>query len=638
MTPAFHPFALDRRYRMGRWIVLLTFAVIGVAFFRTQILGYNRYRLQSETNRLKEIILPAPRGLILDRNGKVLADNIPGYTISLLPDDTAKLRSRLALIAPLADLDSEAIARILERFLRAPYQPALVMANAPLDLVAQLEERRLGIPGLFIQEEPRRYYPDSIAAAHLLGTVGEVTEDERNSPRYAGLRLGALVGKTGLEREYDDSLRGQDGQRFVEVSAVGRVVREVGAAPTLQPVAGTPIRTTIDLDLQRYVAQIFPAGQRGAVIAMNPNTGEILALYSAPGYDPNAFVGGIDADTWKKLNDNPANPFFDRAIQARYPPGSTWKLLVAAIALKRGVATMNTRMPIPCAGGLQYGNRYFRCWDPHGHGDLTLSQAIAQSCDVYFYQLGLKLGLTSLLEDVNALGFRSRTGVDLPGEITPEFPGGTEYYDRVYGPRHWTSAVTLNLAIGQGENAQSLIDMVRLYQMLASDGKSRTPYVVHAPSTQPVEDLDLSQAQLDGLRNAMIGVVETGTARAARLGDISIAGKTGTAQNPHGPNHGWFIAFAPAEKPQIVVGAIVEFAREGPYVAPLVTRVIAKYLGIDSTFVSNAKFTLPADSAPRELRTLPNRGVEPVPPDTMIPPPDTTKPDSGGRKGGRRGR
>ena len=619
MSAPFHPFALDRRYRVTRWVVLGTFTVLVIAFFRTQILGYSRYRLQSETNRLKEIVLPAPRGVILDRNGKVLADNVPGYTVSLLPDDTARLRSRLLQIAPLADLDSEAIDRVLQRFLRAPYQPALVMANAPPDLVAQLEERRLNIPGLFIQAEPRRFYPDSGAAAHLLGTVGEVTEDERNSPRYAGLRLGALVGKTGLERQYDDSLRGQDGQRFVEVSAVGRVVREVGAAPTLAPVAGSTIRTTIDLDLQRYVSQVFPPGQRGALIAMNPNTGEILALYSAPGYDPNDFVGGVDPETWKRLNENPANPFFDRAIQARYPPGSTWKLLVAAIALRRGVATMNTRMPIPCTGGLQYGNRYFRCWEPRGHGDLTLSQAISQSCDVYFYQLGLKLGLTSLLEDVNALGFRSRTGIDLPGEITPEFPGGTEYYDRVYGPRHWTSAVTLNLAIGQGENAQSLVDMVRLYQMLASDGKSRTPYVVHPSITQTNEDLDLTPGQLDGLRNAMIGVLqEGGTARAARLGDITIAGKTGTAQNPHGPNHGWFIAFAPAEKPQIVVGAIVEFAREGPYVAPLVTRVIARYLGVDSALASNAHFTLPADSAPHEVRTLP-----PAPPDSILPPDST---------------
>ena len=181
------------------------------------------------------------------------------------------------------------------------------------------------------------------------------------------------------------------------------------------------------------------------MVALDPSTGEILALYSAPGYEPNAFVGGVDPNYWRALNESEAHPLFDRAIQARYPPGSTWKLAVAAIALRRGIVTLHSRMPIPCRGGLQYGNRFFRCWEPHGHGDLTLQEAIAQSCDVYFYQLGLKVGLTSLIEDANTYGFRTRTGVDLPGEIPPEFPNGTEYFDRVYGPRHWTAAVTLNL-------------------------------------------------------------------------------------------------------------------------------------------------------------------------------------------------
>ncbi|HSC58182.1 MAG TPA: penicillin-binding transpeptidase domain-containing protein, partial [Gemmatimonadales bacterium] len=472
---------------------------------------------------------------------------------------------------------SEAIARVLDRFLRAPYQPALVMANAPADLVAQLEERRINIPGLYIQAEPRRYYPDSGAAAHLLGTVGEVTEDERNSPRYAGLRLGALVGKTGLEREYDDSLRGQDGQRFVEVSAVGRVVREVGAAPTLPPVPGAIIRTTIDLDLQRYVSKVFPPGQRGALIAMNPNTGEVLALYSAPGYDPNAFVGGIDQDTWKKLNDNPANPFFDRAIQARYPPGSTWKLLVAAIGLRRGIVTMNSRMPIPCTGGLQYGNRYFRCWEPRGHGDLTLSQAIAQSCDVYFYQLGLKLGLEPILSDGVLMGFRDRSGVDLMNEVRPRYPASAAYFDRLYGPRGWSKGVVLNLAIGQGEDDQTLINMMRFYAALAGNGTAAAPYLVH-PDAGVARDLGLSPDQLLGLRRALQLVVDRGTASASRIADLEMAGKTGSAQNPHGKDHGWFIGFAPADHPQIIVGSIMEFAEHGASVAPYVARVIRRYV------------------------------------------------------------
>jgi len=595
------PHLLDAKLRAARVFVWISIGVITIAYFRTQILGYGKYELQSESNRLRPITLPAPRGVIVDRHGAVIAENVPGYTVALLPAPEAVLRQRLGLIARFVHLDSAAIERVLQRYRRAPYQSALVLADAPFDVVSELEERRLTLPGIVIQSEPKRHYPDSGVVAHLVGIVGEVTEQDRTNRRDDPPRLGSLIGKDGLERAYDDTLRGDDGMRSIEVSALGYVVREASVAPTLYPVAGSTLRTTIDLDLQRYIARVFPPGMRGAVVALQPNTGEILALYSAPGYDPNAFVGGVSAEYWRTLNQSDAHPLVDRAIQARYPPGSTWKLALAAMALRRGVATMRTRMPIPCRGGLQYGDRYFRCWNAEGHGTLTLEQAIAHSCDVYFYQLGLKLGLTSLLEDGNALGFRSRTGVDLPGELAPVFPNGTEYFDRLYGPRHWSSGVTLNLAIGQGENSQTLLNMVRLYQMLASDGKSRVPYLVR-PGPGPSDDLELSPDQLAGLRQAMINVVERGTARRARLRRLKIAGKTGTSQNPHGPDHGWFIGFAPAERPEIVVGAVIEFARHGDAIAPIVTRVIAHYLGADTT--ATFQYLLPSDSAPRETRLL----------------------------------
>ena len=626
MTQSFHPYLLDRRWRVARNVVWAVLGVVMLAFFRTQILEHGKYQLQSETNRLRPIPLPAPRGIITDRNGKVLAENVPGYTVSLLPAGEDSLRAALARLAPVVKLDRAGVERVLVRFRRAPYLPVTVLPNAKFDVVAALEERRLVLPGLLIQPEPKRHYPDSGLIAHLVGYVGEVTETERGQRRWAAVRLGGLVGKDGLEREYDDSLRGADGVRFVEVSALGHVVREAGAASTLRPAPGKALRTTIDLDLQRYVAQIFPAGRRGALLALNPNTGETLALYSAPGFDPNAFVGGVDPDYWRRLSESESHPLMDRTIQASYPPGSTWKLAVAALALKRGLVTLHSHMPIPCRGGLQYGNRFFRCWSPRGHGELALTDAIAQSCDVYFYQLGLKVGLTSLLEEAGAWGFRTRTGIDLPGEVLPKFPAGTDYYDRFYGPRRWTSAVTLNLAIGQGENAQTLVNMVRFYQMLASDGRARTPYVVH-PLANSSMSLDLTPDQLAGLRQAMINVVEQGTARGSgRYGStLTIAGKTGTAQNPHGPAHGWFIGFAPADKPEIVVGAIVEFAREGPYVAPLVTRVIARYLGADSTLASNLRLVLPTDTAPHPVQVLP---AEPEPDttatDTTTMPPDTT--------------
>jgi len=626
---AFHPHLLDRRLGLARGVVWSVVGILMLSFFRVQILGHGKYQLQSETNRLRPIPLPAPRGVIYDRNGRVLAENVPGYTVSLLPGPEANLRSTLARIASIANIDSAGIERVLQRARRAPYQPALVLGDAPFTVVSALEERRVAIPGLLIQAEPKRFYPDTAVVAHLIGYVGEVTEAERASSRFAAVRLGGLVGKYGLELEYDDTLRGSEGLRFVEVSAKGQMVRDAEAAANLNPVPGKDLHTTIDLDLQLFISRIFPGGQRGAVIALNPNTGEVLALYSAPGFDPNAFVGGISATYWRSLNESPAHPLLDRAIQARYPPGSTWKLAVAAMALKRGIVGPRSKMPIPCRGGLQYGNRYFRCWNARGHGDLTLTEAIAQSCDVYFYQLGIKLGVSSLLEDANAWGFRGRTGIDLPGELPSEFPTGPEYYDRLYGPRRWTSAVALNLAIGQGENAQTLVQMVRLYQQLASDGNMRTPFVVRPASAGAASaenvSLDLSAEQLATLRRAMIAVVEQGTARGSRLASLSIAGKTGTAQNPHGPNHGWFIGFAPPEKPEIVVGAIVEFAREGPYVAPLVSRTIAHYLGIDDRSAAAMRVVLPSDSAPQpfQLPGTPQDTMRANPADSVLPRPPT---------------
>jgi penicillin-binding protein 2 len=257
---AFHPFRMNRRLRVARGIVWGTLGVIVLGFFRAQILEHGRYELKSRTNRLKAITLPAPRGVITDRHGAILAENVPGYTVSLLPASTAAMRAMLWRMAPIVKLDSAAITRILARYQRAPYQPALVLADAPFRVVSTLEERRLLIPGLVIQTEPKRHYPDSGTVAHLMGYVGEVTEQELARRRTAGLGLGALVGQDGLEREYDDSLRGADGVRFVEVSALGHVVRDHGASPTLRPVSGAPLRTTIDLELQRYVARIFPAG------------------------------------------------------------------------------------------------------------------------------------------------------------------------------------------------------------------------------------------------------------------------------------------------------------------------------------------------------------------------------------------
>jgi penicillin-binding protein 2 len=420
-------------------------------------------------------------------------------------------------------------------------------------------------------------YPAGKSVAHLVGYVSEVTEADLTADRYPGAVLGSLVGKAGLERQYDDTLRGNEGVRYIEVNARGRLVREGAASATLPPTPGQPIVTTVDLDLQRFVDSIWPAKVRGAMVAMTPN-GEIRALYSAPNFDPNHFVGGISSAEWRKLNNDPAKPLLNRVIQARYPPASPFKLAIAAMALKRGLIRLSTPMPEPCRGGFRLGNRVFRCWKREGHGMLDLTGAVAASCDVYFYQLGLRLGLGAIIQDGVLMGFRDKSGIDLENELSPIYPSSSAYFDKLYGPRHWSPpGTTLNFSIGQGENTQTLINMMRFYQGLAGNGDAVTPFIVK-PTSNRKRSLGMTQKELDGLRRALIAVVERGTAVASRRADLAVAGKTGTAQNPHGDDHGWFIAFAPADKPELIVGGIMEFAEHGTTVAPYVVQTLRRYI------------------------------------------------------------
>jgi penicillin-binding protein 2 len=573
----FDSYRVRERAEIARLVLIGAFLVLSGAFFRTQVIQHDKFQLKAETNRLRPIPLTPPRGTILDRKGLVIAENVPGYSVKLLAQSADSLRAVLARVRRYVPLDSAQIGDIIDRYLQARYQPALVFGDATFDIIAKLEEHRSALPGLVIQAEPKRLYPAGKSIAHLVGYVSEVTEADLTADRYPGAVLGSIVGKAGLEREYDDTLRGNDGVRYIEVNARGRLVREGAASATLPPTPGQPIVTTLDLDLQRFIDSIWPAGVRGALVAMTPN-GEIRALYSAPNFDPNHFVGGISSAEWRKLNNDPAKPLLNRVIQARYPPASPFKLAIAAMALKRGLISLNTRMPEPCRGGLRLGNRVFRCWKREGHGMLDLTGAVAASCDVYFYQLGLRLGLDAIIQDGVLMGFRDRSGVDLENELNPIYPSSKAYFDKLYGPRNWSPpGTTLNFSIGQGENTQTLINMMRFYQGLAGNGEAVTPYIVK-PSSNRKRSLGLTQRELDGLRRALIAVVERGTASANRRADLAVAGKTGTAQNPHGDDHWWFIGFAPAEKPELIVGGIMEFAKHGTTVAPYVVQTLRRYI------------------------------------------------------------
>ncbi|MBW8771735.1 MAG: penicillin-binding protein 2, partial [Gemmatimonadetes bacterium] len=530
----FSPSALDQRADQARWVLRIAFLILVGAFFNAQILEHERFRMRSEDNRLRAVPLTPARGPILDRFGRVIAENVPGYSVKLLAPDVASLREALGRLAEVVPVDSADQADAIRRFQVEPYLPTLVIRDATIEQVARLEERRVLFPGLVIQAEPKRSYPAGNSVAHVVGYVAEVTEGDLQAKRYRGAQIGALVGKSGLELEYDSVLRGEPGMRYIEVNARGRLVREDGAAPPRPPEAGAALRTTIDLALQQFVDSLWPAGVRGALVAMTPD-GQILAMYSSPTYDPNMFIGGISNENWRALRDDPANPLYNRAIQGRYPPASPFKLAIAAMALRRGLVNFNTTMPEPCTGSFKYGNRVFKCWLPGGHGRLDLTGAIAQSCDVYFYQLGIKLGLDNILHDGVGMGFRERSGVDLEGETISIIPPDVAYFDRRYGPRGWSRGVVLNLSIGQGEIDQTVVNMTRFYQALANPAGAPPPYLVH-PREGELRKVDLTPAQAEGMRRALVAVVDHGTAAGTRSSDLSVAGKTGTGQNSHGPN------------------------------------------------------------------------------------------------------
>ncbi|MHB1327639.1 MAG: penicillin-binding protein 2 [Gemmatimonadales bacterium] len=620
MSSAFNPFRVRERSAIATWVLAVVFLLLVGAFFRAQVLSSEDFRRQSANNRLRRLTLASPRGIIFDRHGVPIAENAPGFTVRLVartgsgqsPKDS--LRAVVRRIGKLVPISDDLEAQVIRRYEIAPFQPALVFANASLETVAVLEEHRYLLPGLVVRTEPRRSYSGGAAVAHLVGYVTEASDDDLDKKRYPGAKAGTLVGKDGLEFRYDSIVRGIEGVSFVEVDARGRMVRDESQSPALKPVAGEPITTTIDLGLQVYTDSLWTAewpDTRGALIAMQPN-GEVLTLYSAPNFDPNEFISGVTSQRWASLNTDEARPLLNRAVRGTFPPGSPFKLVTAAVALKRGLVGFDSHMPQSCTGGLRFGNRVFHCWKRTGHGSLDLSGAIANSCNVYFYQLGLKIGLENLLSEVTEMGLGRPTGIDLASERTSIFPPSTAYYDRQYGARGWSQAVTLNLAIGQGENTQTLLSQVRFYAALAGDGAIPTPYIV-TPPTGAQRSLGLSSEQLRGLRNAMQAVVDRGTAARSGGRDLRVGGKTGTAQNPHGDDHGWFVAFAPADDPKIVVGAIMEFARHGSAVAPFVVKVIRRYLESIDPSLSDAevRVTIQADSA-TTVSDLPADSTGPV--------------------------
>ena len=581
---SFHPNEVQRRGRTAGFILAGAFTFLASAFFRTQVLEHAAYTLQSETNRLREVPLPAPRAIIYDRHGAVIAENLPGYSVSILARTSDSLRVALKGLSGVINLSPEQIEAAVRRFRQAPNRPTVVLADASFDVVSVLEEHRVDFPGLIIQASPKRYYPDKEAVASFVGYTGEVTESELNQSAYRSYKSGQEIGKAGLERQYEAQLRGKEGTHFVEVDARGRVVGEAGGRGDIAPESPDPLYTNIDLDLQRFAASLFGDTLQGGVMALDPKTGEVLAIHSAPSFDPNKFIGGVSTAYYSQLRDDPRRPLYNKVIQGLYPPGSTFKLATAIMGLESGAVSLDDHMPQPCTGGYFYGNRYYRCWDKRGHGDVTLAQAIEKSCDVYFYQLGLRLGITRMLAGGVSLKMRDKSGIDLPNEKQPLWPYAVEYFNKRYGPGGWSNGVVLSLSIGQGENSQTVANMARFYTALATDGSVVRPEIVKR-QTERTKLFQLTPEQMAGLKRALAGVVSSrGTAAGAQIQGVVIAGKTGTAQsgiykNGVELNHAWFTGYAPADDPKIVIAVMLEqVSFHGSVAAQIASKMIEHYL------------------------------------------------------------
>lgn len=594
------PAALRRRVFVALVAALLGFGVLLAQLWNLQVLQGDELRASSDGNRIRLRRLQATRGTVLDRHGKVLVDSRPSFDAVLVAEDTRDLELTLETLGQLLGQSTAEMRNLLSHTgARPPFDEVIVKRDLNWDEVVAIETHQLDLPGVSLQITPRRQYPLGTELAHVLGYVGEVSpEDIAADPRY---HLGDLVGKAGIEKHWERYLRGINGGQQIEVDAVGRklkVLREVEEEP------GNAITLTIDLDLQQAASAAL-GDRAGSIVALDPTNGEILAMVTSPSFDPNAFARGIRRNEWRALVGDQNRPLSNRSIQGQYPPGSTFKFVVATAALEEGVINPFTR--IRCGGGLQFGNHYFRCWKKRGHGSVNVHEALVHSCDVFFYQVAQRLGVDVIARYARVFGLGAPTGIGLDHEQAGTIPDTAWKRKRLKQP--WYAGETLSVAIGQGYVTTTPLQMATAIATAAT-GKQYRPHLVarietpdgetvHTETPELVGQLQVRETTLRQVRDALRDVVGKGTGKKARLDGIEVAGKTGTSQvvalgrqRPRASqlprqhrDHAWFVAYAPADEPTIAVAALVEHADGGggAVAAPIVREVMAKFFELQTT-------------------------------------------------------
>ena len=582
-------------------ILVLSF-VVGAVFFlllmrlwHLQILNVDDYQAMSENNRLRFVPVAASRGAILDRNGVVLVSNRPSFSLAVIPQEVKDKETLLTQLSSLLALDRAEMAERWDKNKgRAKYYPIVLASNITRDQVEIVEENRLRLPGVEIEMKPVREYSSGVLGAHLLGYIGEISEKELNYKGFEEYNPGDYVGKNGIERALENELHGEDGGRQLEVDARGRVLRTISET---YPTVGNSVVLTIDSAIQKQAEKAF-GEQAGAAVAMDVNSGEILAFVSNPGFDPALFSGKLPADIWKGYLEDKRHPLENKALSGQYPPGSTFKIITALSGLQDD--KINDSTSVNCSGSYDLGTSTFKCWNKKGHGTTNLRKSLRESCDVFYYQLGEKLGVDKIAATAKAFKLGAPMGVELQNEKAGLIPT-TEWKQKRFGKR-WFHGETLPVAIGQGYVLTTPIQLASMIATVANEGTIFRPHLVKRIVDADGKPLRETKPEVIGtttfskesyrlVKQGLLAVVNEsgGTGAMARLYDVKVAGKTGTSQvvklrdSKQGTpyqfrDHALFVAFAPFDKPEIAVAVVVEHGEHGgAAAAPIAGRMLRAY-------------------------------------------------------------
>ena len=567
------------RFLVANSVIIIVFSILLIRFFHIQVYGHNEYKIRADNNRIRAIPTAAPRGLILDRYGQILVDNYPTYILTGLPNEMDNENWNFSVISACTAIDTTILIDNFDRYFRGRFIPSRITRDLTFEQLSCIEEHKHELTGINYIQFPERSFPSDVNMSHVLGYVKEIDRSLlRNMVDFEQYDVGDLIGWQGIEKQYENQLRGTKGLAFLQVDAFGREVGTVKDINDIKPIPGKNVFTTIDLSLQKTLEKAM-SSYKGIALVTDPATGQILAFVSSPDFSPDIFTGNTTLRQWREIVSDPTKPLLNRITNGLYPPGSTLKM-ITAIALLEGL-TIEQNEELECAGIYQFGDRVFKCWKISGHGKINLDQAITQSCNIFFYQAVQRISLNRFINLCRSFGFGSKTGIDLPNELAGLLPT-RDYMNRRYTSRGWSRGHLLNLALGQGDLLTTPIQLAVYINKIATKGNTFIPHFLLSKVPEPTNSMNLNEQTWiyiqDYLLHAVTGKNGTGSAADPKINGTNVYGKTGTAQNPHGDDHAWFVGYAKNGNQMASTIILVENGGGGGKIAAPIARIAFEHL------------------------------------------------------------